>query len=127
MKKNKGFTLIELLGTIIVLGILIGIAIPVISNYIKQGKTKYYNSLEKTIEASARDYLEDYRALLPRGEVGNVTIISGDELLINNYIDKIVDTDGNPCMAEVAAKKIGTNEFEYHTCLKCKQIEGTRK
>lgn len=30
-------------------------------------------------------------------------------------------------MAEVAAKKTGTNEFEYHTCLKCKQIDGTRK
>ena len=38
MKNNKGFTLIELLAVIVILGILLALAIPRVSQYINNSK-----------------------------------------------------------------------------------------
>ena len=53
MKKNnkKGFTLIELLAVIIILGILLLIAVPVVSKYITDSRKKTYkNNLLKMVD-----------------------------------------------------------------------------
>ena len=74
---------------------------------------------------SGRDYLNDYRALLPR-EINNVTVIELKELLDNRYIEEVIDGNGKACSAKVTAKKIGKNEYEYYSCLICDdyQTEG---
>lgn len=67
---------------------------------------------------SGRDYLNDYRALLPK-EVGNVTVIELKELTDNKYIENVVDSNGDKCTARVVAKKISKNDYEYYACLSC--------
>lgn len=122
MKKAKGFTLIELLAVIIIMGILLLIAVPAVSKYLKRGTDEYYKNLEKTVLLAGRDYLDDYRTLLPK-EIGNVTVVQLNELLSNNYIDPVLDSDKNACDAKVTVKKIGKNQYEYHSCLVCNDYE----
>ena len=117
-KNNGGFTLVELLATITILGILLGIAIPSVIGYMNRGKQTYYHSLEDSVLNSARDYLIDYRSLYPR-EIGNMTTVSGTELIMNKYISDIDDEDGNQCEATVVVEKADKDEYDYHVCLKC--------
>ena len=67
MKKNKGFTLVEVIMVVVILGIIIGIAVPsyiAISNNIK---TKNYEQKIDNIKAKALEYASDYN-------VENITI-----------------------------------------------------
>lgn len=118
MNKKNGFTLVELLAVIIIIGILLLIAIPSVTKYLNRGSKEYYNSLENDILLAGRDYLNDYRTLLPK-EIGNVTVISLDELLGNKYIDNVQDDKGKTCDAKVTVKKTGKNKYEYYSCLIC--------
>lgn len=120
--KKKAFTLIELLGVIILLGIILLIAIPAITKYLKIGTNKYYNNVEEVLVAAGRDYISDYDTLLPR-EIGNVTILSLNELVSNKYLDKVVDSKGNSCEAKVAVKKVAKKEYEYYSCLICEDYQ----
>ena len=45
-RNNKGFTMIEILGVIIILGIILGTAIPGISYLMRQFRIDYYDKLE---------------------------------------------------------------------------------
>ena len=54
MRKEKGFTLIELLAVIVILAILLGIAIPAVSNYTTDSRKKSFIS-------NARMYLDETR------------------------------------------------------------------
>lgn len=74
MKNNKGFTLIEILAVVIILGILMIIAIPSVSEYISNSRdSSFITSAEKFIDAAiadinAREYLvtnPDYTYYIP--------------------------------------------------------------
>ena len=81
MKKNqKGFTMIELLAAIIILGVLLGIAIPGVSKLMKQFRRDYYGKLEESITTSAKDFINDEKLYRPNG-VLNSTVISLDTLV----------------------------------------------
>ena len=56
MKKNRGITIVELIGFIIVLGIIIVLVIPKITEYIT-------GSREKTMVQNAEIYLESAKVL----------------------------------------------------------------
>ena len=60
MKNNKGFTLIEILAVIIILGVIMIIAIPAISqNILDSRKSSYVTSVQKYIDA-AREEVSSY-------------------------------------------------------------------
>lgn len=119
-RSHLGFTLIELLAIMIILGVVMGIAIVSVSSYLKKGKTEYYHSLENNVLAAGRDYLLDYKSLLPR-EIGNTTIVTSEELIKNHYIDEIVDEDKNACSATVTVEKKDKNDYNYYVCLQCSE------
>ncbi len=54
-KKKKGFTLIELLAVIIILGILMIIAIPSVTNYISNSRKSAYVDTAKEIVSGTRN------------------------------------------------------------------------
>lgn len=55
MKNNKGFTLIEILAVIIILGVLLLIAVPSVTNYILESRKSAYISTIKSYETSVRN------------------------------------------------------------------------
>ena len=118
MKSKKGFTLVELLGVILLLAILLVVAVPSIMRYMKKGTKNYYHSLESEMKVSGVDYMETYRTLLPKN-IGHVTVVELQELIDNKYIDPVKDEKGNLCEGQVTVKKVKTNSYEYHSCLKC--------
>lgn len=54
LKSNKGFTLIELLAVIVILGVLMIVAIPMVSQYIREAKQNAFISTAKAYVQSAR-------------------------------------------------------------------------
>ena len=58
-KKKKGFTLIELLAVIIILGVLVMIAIPLVSAYISNSRKASYINTIKNVMDSAKNVVVD--------------------------------------------------------------------
>ena len=58
-KKKRGFTLIELLAVIIILGILMIIAIPSVTNYINDSRKSAYIDTAKQLISSARNFVNE--------------------------------------------------------------------
>jgi prepilin-type N-terminal cleavage/methylation domain-containing protein len=63
MKNEKGFTLVELLAVIVILGILMVIAIPAVSNYINDSRKNVYISTAKEYvkEAEKKILSKEYK------------------------------------------------------------------
>ena len=47
LKKEGGFTLVELLGVIVILGLIVGISIPLIGNVIDNAEDRYDSSSKR--------------------------------------------------------------------------------
>ncbi len=118
MKNKKGYTVVELLATLLIIGILLLIGIPTIRKYINRGTSAYYTAIEKEMKVAGSEYLNTYRTLLPR-VIGHSTVISLDEVVANNYIDPVVDEDGNSCTGQIMAVKRKKDGYDYHACLRC--------
>lgn len=125
MKDKKGFTLIEVIITIAILGLLAGICIPIVVKYVKQGKDKYYKSLEDELVVIAKNYYSDSRSELPRGQIdrgGNAIYINQvtiDRLRDKGYfINDVVDVNDEPCTGYVRVENNKGN-YVYYPCLIC--------
>lgn len=88
---NKGFTLIELLATIVILGILMIIAIPMVSQYIREARQNAFIATAKAYVQSARygylngDFTEAEQAAVgttPAGECASLDSASGGTIYI---------------------------------------------
>lgn len=60
MKNNKGFTLVELIVTILVLGIITVIIVPIIKNQVTSSKQNSYNVMIQNIKTSASLYSTEF-------------------------------------------------------------------
>ncbi|MBR1376715.1 MAG: prepilin-type N-terminal cleavage/methylation domain-containing protein [Bacilli bacterium] len=114
MKNNKGFTLIELLTIIIVLGIIIVIAFPLLADTVKLNREKAYNKQVDFAESAAKQWSANNDYKISYNEDYYVSIA---ELIENGYIDQ--DELINPITNEpmTGCVKISYdniyNSFEY--------------
>lgn len=120
MKNKNGFTLVEILAAIIILGILLVIAVPTFTNYLKGFREDYYERLEDNVNTSAQTFFADNRSYRPIGLL-ETTIVKLGTLNNDDYIDDVTDYNGTSCDLEsyVIVVKEGKGKYRYETCLKC--------
>lgn len=89
MENNEAFTLAELLVTIVIIGILSSIGIIGITNLRKNQEIKFNNTQLQVFRQAAQIYFTDNKERLPL-DFGEERVYL-DELIKNNYIDKLLD------------------------------------
>lgn len=60
MKNKKGFTLVELLVTIVIMGIISGMAFPLVRGLIERNTYTKYEKFGESLEAAAKLYINSY-------------------------------------------------------------------
>ena len=109
MKNNKGFTLIEILAVIIILGILMVIAVPAVTEQISGSrKSSYITTAKKFIDATLDEITdmeysvssEDYTYYIP---TECLKAQNGEKSAYGNFLDSYV----------VVTYKDGKNYFYY--------------
>ena len=104
MKKrinNKGFTLVELLAVLVILGAIMGMAIPSITSSLERSKEKQNQSKIKMIESYAELYVNDhkntiYNNLDSNGSCHIPINILKDNGYLTDDADKSVDGEDIP-------------------------------
>ena len=87
MKYNKGFTLAEVLAVLTIIGIMIGITVPIVSSSINHSKQSLYQDQEKIILRSAIDWAEANSSVLPDNSDDTLAITIG-LLKANGFLHK---------------------------------------
>lgn len=87
MKNRKGFTLIELLAVIIILGVLLGIAIPKVTQYITNSRKDSFISQAKYIVDSVRNDATSLMFPFPI-QKNDVTIVTLDMVSLKDSNNK---------------------------------------
>ena len=130
MNKNnkKGFSVIELLAVIVIVGLLVAIAIPVVNKQLNNFRHNYYSKLEESIKTAGQDYVSDKRFSKPTKLLYS-RIVKVSDLEDEMYIDEVKDYLGNYCDSSdtsysyVVIVKTGEKTYDYQTCLKCSNDE----
>ena len=119
MKKFKGFTILELLVALVIMGIVLSLAVMAINRYVIFGHNTIDKQLEKQLELSTKNYLNDNKSTL---KVDDSLIVWYTTLKSNNYMtNDLIDSNGNSCGKSyvVVKKELGKNEYNYSTCITC--------
>ena len=118
-KNNKGFTLIELLADIVILGVLMIIAVPMVSKYIMEAKKNAFVATAKAYVSSARyAYLNgDYNCPV------NLDSGTGGAVYIDFNLIQVDKTGGKSSFNQNIAKNasyvviksdVATGSYEYY-------------
>lgn len=130
IKRNKrGFTIVEILGVIVILGILAGVAIPLVTNYISRGKNLSYETMENTLYHAAKNYIMDENIYLNSCDKGFFDVEQGQDNILSDlqYAEKFVDPNDKSknciyniygCM-ENEASGAALPTYKYKIELKC--------
>jgi len=113
MKKN-GFTLVELLAVVVVLGIILGIAIPSITSVVSTARQNAFNASEEMLEESARTYMVKNLDIMSDG----IGVIPVSDLVDGGYIDPIYAPDGTLCDGSVSVRDVD-GEYIYDASISC--------
>lgn len=116
MKKN-GFTLIELIATILILGVIAMIIVPITNNILIKSKEKLYNEQIDRIEKLAKEYaIENNEILLNEG--GKIYI--GD-LINKGYLERkdIINPITNENMTGCVIVSYANEKYKYKYSESC--------
>lgn len=112
---NKGFTLIELLAVLVILGAIMGIAIPSITSSMERTKEKQNEEKKAMLESFAELYVADHKNAIYSNMGNNVECsISITTLKNSGYLtdDADQDVDGNQINGYIIFNKTN-NSYTY--------------
>ena len=89
MKKN-GFTIVELMGTVVILGVILAITMPLVGKLINNAEDGSYDLLVSNIKGAAQNYIADNMNIIPEND-GDKVIITLNDLVEGNYMDTGVE------------------------------------
>ena len=112
---KKGFTLTELIATLVIIGVLLMIAIPSVSNLHNKFKQNYYKELEKSVLESAKTYFRDNAESRPVN-ILEASIVSYDDLTNNKYIDKITEYNSDTTLNGYVVIVKLKDDYIYKNC-----------
>ncbi|MFA7689241.1 MAG: type II secretion system protein, partial [Bacilli bacterium] len=87
-KKSKAFTLIELVAVIIILGITLLVAVPMVTRAVRKSKLELMASQENTLKLIGKDYFLSNREALPK-EIGEASSVSIKTLIKEGYTKEV--------------------------------------
>src|SRR5690554_320890 len=87
---KKGFTLVELIAIIVILGVVLVIAIPTVSNIVENSRIESFNKSEVTMIEAAKGYMLLNTKYIP-ANIGDTTEITVEEMQANKTLGVIVN------------------------------------
>ena len=120
-KSNRGFSFVELLATIVIMGLLSGLAIVSIRFLTNKAEKEYYKAQESEIVMAAKSYTQDNRNYLPK-RVGMKRQIYLSTLQDKKYIGDVVDRSKKKCdptKSYVQVYRYDKNHYNYVVNLVC--------
>ena len=126
-KIGKGFTLVELLVVIVILGIIVGLSIPLIRNIKASNKNRKFETYERTLIDSAKLYTDSYSTdMFGNSNYGCVEIPYSD-LSKKSLIKDIQSSDFSCNDTNTYVRVIKLNDkYTYETKLTCKDKKSAK-
>jgi len=121
MIKKNGFTLIEMLVVVIIIGVVLGIAIPSVVNLIEKKGKDEYNVQIKLIESATELYVLKHRGIFNNNLDATCFKLSYDSLKQSENIKEGEIT----CDGDIIIKR-DDNDYKYEYNLTCQDKNGTK-
>ena len=124
MKNRKGFTLVELLVTVLILGIVTGLSIPLIRNVQNNNKNREYIAYMDTMKYSAKLYVDSYGEDLFGKRKTGCTIIKYSDLYGKGLL-KDIPVDKVSCASDDSFVKVVKldDKYGYSTAIGCGYVD----
>ncbi|MBR3049800.1 MAG: prepilin-type N-terminal cleavage/methylation domain-containing protein [Bacilli bacterium] len=120
---NRGFTLVEVIAVIAIIGILLSIVVVAVTKNTADSKKQAYEAMETSIYNAANNYVIEENSVQDDLNNNNVQI-PVDQLLDNNYLDRLVDPNHGECTNDSYVRvskntSNGLDEYKYYVHLEC--------
>ncbi len=130
--KNKGFTLIELVVAITILGIILILALPKLSDLKNSNRTKKYEKYSESLMSAAKLYTDSYAKDMFGNNESGCYDISYSQLKSKNLV-KEIKVDGATCNTYASDRKTpltyvkvlkSNQNYSYEVAIKCLDQNG---